>query len=67
MEEKEYQVIKDENKALIDEFETYLKEKKLSEKTIRKHLNNAHFYLDGFLLEANEVSAEAEAGYAQYY
>jgi len=38
------------NQHVIDEFQKYLKAKKLSDKTIDKHVSNVDFYINDFLL-----------------
>ena len=37
------------NEKFIDEFEKWLIEKKLSDKTINKHLNNIDLYINNYL------------------
>ena len=37
---KRYETIQKENEELIEEFRNYLKEKSLSDKTIKTHTNN---------------------------
>ena len=37
------------NEQFINEFEEWLKEKNLVDKTIRKHINNANLYINDFL------------------
>lgn len=49
-----------ENEKLIEGFETYLEEKKLAPKTIKKHVRNASFYINDYVLEHHSASA-AEA------
>ncbi len=40
---------KKRNKKFLQEFEAWLKEKKLAPKTINKHIGNMSFYLNSFL------------------
>ena len=47
--EEEIKKIKKKNKKYISEFTKWLKEKKLTDKTINKHLSNVSFYIDVFL------------------
>lgn len=47
--EKQFKENEKRNKKFIDEFEKYLKEKDLVEKTIKKHINNISLYLDDYL------------------
>lgn len=49
--EKEIKKLKEENQKYIEIFEKYLKEKKLSEKTIKIHLENIDFYLNDFVAD----------------
>ncbi len=42
--DKEIEKNQKRNEKFINEFEDWLKEKKLVEKTIRKHINNASLY-----------------------
>ena len=51
MENYEKQIKENEkrNKKFIDEFEKYLKEKDLVEKTIKNHINNIKLYLNDYL------------------
>lgn len=48
--ESECKKIKSEDKHVISEFEKFLKSKKLSDKTIDKHIYNVDFYINDFLL-----------------
>ncbi|MDO5151014.1 MAG: hypothetical protein Q4D76_16720 [Oscillospiraceae bacterium] len=47
---EECKKIKKENKILLDIFADYLKEQKLSDKTIKKHYENVDFYLNDYML-----------------
>jgi hypothetical protein len=42
--------IRAENAVLLDEFEAWLEESGLKEKTVRKHMGNVSFYIDDYLL-----------------
>ncbi len=48
--EKECGRIQEENDRLLAEYESWLQEKKLAEKTIRKHVYNVDFYINHYLL-----------------
>ena len=50
--------IKENNLKLIEEFELWLVEKKLSAKTITKHKQNVEFYINVFLLREDPIKAE---------
>jgi hypothetical protein len=58
--EKDCERIRTENQELLDEFENWLQEAKLTEKTIRNHVNNVDFYINTFLLY--EDAEEAKEG-----
>ena len=47
--EKEVEENKKRNKKFLKEFEKWLKEKNLSEKTIRNHVSNADLYINDYL------------------
>ena len=48
--EKECDSIRKENKEIISEFELWLRNKRLSDKTINKHRDNVEFYISEYLL-----------------
>jgi site-specific recombinase XerD len=48
--EEACRAIRKENAELLDGFVSWLQDKGLSEKTIRRHLQNVDLYLDAFLL-----------------
>lgn len=50
--------IREENEALLDEFEEWLEQKKLNPKTIRRHAENVDFYINEFLLYEDAVEAK---------
>ncbi|WP_440895459.1 hypothetical protein ACS127_12960 [Amphibacillus sp. Q70] len=56
--ELECEKIRKQNNQLLDEFSHWLKEKKLSEKTIRKHTDNVDFYINQFLLYYDPIEAK---------
>lgn len=47
--EKKIEENKKRNKKFIKEFEEYLKEKKLTDKTIKKHLSNVDLFINEYL------------------
>jgi len=49
-------IIKD-NEKLLNEFEKWLSDKKLSPKTIANHRNNVDFYINTFLLHEEAIDA----------
>ncbi len=58
--EKDCERIRAENQELLDEFEKWLQEKNLTERTIGKHIDNVDFYINEFLL--NEEATPAKNG-----
>jgi hypothetical protein len=48
--EKEVESIREENLKLLEEFQTWLEAKGLTEKTIYRHISNVDFYINNFLL-----------------
>ena len=52
-----YEDYEEENWELLDIFREDMEKKSLSEKTIRKHINNVSFYINDFLLYGEPVSA----------
>jgi len=55
--EDENDTIKSYNKNLLAEFKEYLTKKKLTPRTIEKHLQNVEFYINVFLLYYEEQDA----------
>ncbi len=58
--EEEIEKIKNQNEQLLSEFQQSLTDKKLSTKTIDKHVLNVDFYINQFLLR--DVLVEAKDG-----
>ncbi len=56
--ESECKKIRKENHKTLDSFEQYLYEKKLSKKTIDKHVSNVDFYINEFLLYEEPLKAK---------
>lgn len=57
--EAECEKRKEENHTSLSGFEQYLQEKKLSKKTMEKHIGNIDFYINDFLLyESPEKAAD---------
>ncbi len=50
--------IRKENDKILDKFGVWLYKKKLSDKTIRKHVGNIDFYINNFLLYDDAVKAK---------
>ena len=51
-------IIRETNKKLLGEFETWLKSTGLSENTISKHLSNIDFYINEYLLYEDAIEAK---------
>jgi len=51
-------ILREKNTKLLDKFEEYLVNKKLSANTIRKHYFNCDFFINEFLLREEPIEAE---------
>jgi site-specific recombinase XerD len=60
--EQDCEKIRSVNSKLLDEFETWLVQKKLSPKTIKKHSSNVDFYINDFLLYEDAIEAKDGVG-----
>ena len=58
--EKKVKKVEKENNALLEEFRQSMINAGLAESTVNKHLDNANFYINEFLLETEEVYTAAE-------
>lgn len=56
--EDDSKIIRETNKKLLGEFETWLKSAGLSENTISKHLSNIDFYINEYLLYEDAIEAK---------
>jgi site-specific recombinase XerD len=56
--EKERKKIRKANKALLNEFDVWLKSSGLSDKTISSHLSNIDFYVNEYLLYEDATEAK---------
>ena len=61
--EKLCKLQQDKNDEYLDKFEKDLMESGLSQKTIRKHLNNVIFYINEYLLREEPLEMETGCGY----
>lgn len=60
-------LIREENKVLLDDFVTWMKDKGLTAATVKKHLDNIDFYINEFLLyEDSESAAEGVGGVGMF-
>lgn len=59
--EEACRVIRKQNEKLLKKFEDWLREKKLSKSTIKKHLSNIDFYINEYLLYEDATPAEEGA------
>jgi len=55
--EKDCKRIRKENESLLNDFKKWLSDKKLSKKTIVKHVSNVDFYINDFLLYEDAIEA----------
>lgn len=60
--EKDCKRIRLENEVLLNYFKKWLSDKKLSNKTIDKHVSNADFYINDFLLDEDAIEAAEGVG-----
>jgi hypothetical protein len=65
--ERECKKIREENQIILKRFKTWLQESGLSDKTIRKHLENVQFYINEFLLYEDAVKAKDGAHQIGFY
>ncbi|MGB3225288.1 MAG: hypothetical protein WBB23_21030 [Desulforhopalus sp.] len=56
--EKQVESIRDENSIILERFESYLGDKKLSKSTIDKHVGNIEFFTNDFLLYYEPIAAK---------
>ncbi len=56
--EQEAQKIRNSNKTLLTDFESWLIESKLSSKTVKKHCSNIDFYINEYLLYTDAIPPE---------
>lgn len=61
--EKECEEIRAENAKLLDLFQSALEAKGLSERTIRRHVDNADLYINDYMLREDAVHMEDGLGY----
>ena len=62
--EKKIEENKKRNKKFMKEFEEYLKEKNLKDKTIKKHLSNVDLFINDYL---NYYDIETAASIKKFY
>ncbi len=53
--------IKKDNAKLLEQFDQWLSEKGLADKTVRRHVENAEFYINTFLLNEDAIPAKEGA------
>ena len=56
--EKRREIIRVNNKKLLQEFEAWLKKQGLSQRTIDKHSGNVDFFVNHYLLYSEEINPE---------
>jgi site-specific recombinase XerD len=74
MSEKEYQEyerackrIKKDNAKLLEQFDQWLSGKGLAQKTVRRHVENADFYINTFLLYEDAIPAKEGASHISMF
>ncbi len=65
--EQDCERIRGENKKILNEFEKWLSDKKLSPKTIARHCDNVNFYINEFLLYEEAIDAKDGAYEIGYF
>ena len=59
--------IKKDNAKLLEQFEQWLSGKGLVEKTVRRHVGNAEFYINTFLLSEDAIPAKDGASHISMF
>lgn len=59
--------IKKDNEKLLEQFEQWLSGKGLAEKTVRRHVENADFYINSFLLYEDAIAAKDGASHISMF
>jgi len=59
--------IRDDNRIILERFEKYLKNKKLTQSTIDKHIGNIDFFINDFLLYYEPVAAKDGSSQVGYF
>jgi len=65
--EIECKKIRKKNRKLLNSFRKYLGSKKLSEKTVDKHVSNIDFYINEFLLHEEPTKAKEGVNKLDYF
>jgi len=65
--EKACKRIRKQNEKLIEEFGSWLNAKGLSDTTVRRHCENAEFYINQYLLYEDAVDAKSGVGDVNMY
>jgi len=67
--EQECQIIRATNNLLLEDFEKWLKDSGLGQKTVRKHCENIDFYINHYLLYSDAVTPEEgmDSGYVSMF
>ncbi len=59
--------IKKDNAKLLEQFDQWLSGKGLAEKTVRRHVENADFYINTFLLSEDAIPAKDGASHISMF
>ncbi len=55
--EQKCKEIRKDNESILNDFQKWLSDRKLSKKTMRKHISNVEFYINDFLLYEDAIEA----------
>ncbi len=55
--EQKCKKIRKDNESILNDFQKWLSDRKLSKKTMRKHISNVEFYINDFLLYEDAIEA----------
>ena len=59
--------IRKDNAKLLEQFDRWLSEKGLAEKTVQRHVGNAEFYINTFLLSEDAIPAKDGASHISMF
>lgn len=65
--EAEYERIQQSNAQLLDDFEAWLIQKNLADKTIKNHIDNIDLYINRFLLYDDAVEPQEGIGSVSFF
>jgi hypothetical protein len=65
--EAECERIRQSNEQLLDDFESWLDQKNLTEKTVKKHIDNIDFYINRYLLYEDAIEPQEGVGHVNMF